>query len=488
MTLNIEEMATFCKKKGIIYSSSDIYGGLRGFFDYGPLGSEIKRNLVDNWWKYWVRSREDIVGIDGSIIANPKVWKASGHVDGFSDLILETEDGEIQVRADHFLEDELGGSFDGVSTKEVDELVKKHNLTYKGKKFKNCFEFNMMFKTNIGPKPGNEAFLRPETAQLIFTNFKLIQENARLKLPFGIAQVGKAFRNEISPRNFIFRSREFEQLEIEYFVNPNDYSCPYITEVLDVKLNVFSANMQKQNKEAVLMSVKEILQKKMMLEWHAYFLAKNLKWFEGLGCNTNNFRVREHLEDELAHYSSACWDLEYKYPFGYKELQGVANRSDHDLKKHMEHSKKDLSLFDEESKTKIVPHVIAEPSLGVDRAVLVLLYEAFLDDKKRGNILLKLSPKIAPVQVAVFPLTKKLDVKAREIYLNLKQNFTCFYDNSGSIGRRYARQDEVGTPLCLTVDFETLDDDSVTIRDRDTTDQIRVKIKDLNKFILNKFH
>lgn len=483
MTLNVEEMASFCKRKGIIYPSSEIYGGLSGFFNYGPYGSEIKKNVVENWWKYWVRNREDIVGIDGSIIANPKVWKASGHVDGFSDLILETEDGQEQLRADHFLEDKLGGVFDGITPKEVDELVKKNKLTYNGKKLKNCVMFNMMFTTNIGPKPGNTAYLRPETAQIIFTDFKLIQENARLKLPFGIAQVGKAFRNEISPRNFIFRSREFEQMEIEYFIHPEKRSCPFIKEVEDVKLNVLSGAMQGKEEKTKTYTVKEVVKKNIMQEWHAYFLAKNLNWFVSLGCNPENFRVRQHLENELAHYSSDCWDLEYNYPFGWKELQGVADRSDYDLTKHIDHSKKDLSLYDEESKKKIVPHVIAEPSLGVDRAILVFLYEAYNNDEERGNIVLHLNPKVAPIQVAVLPLTKKLDEETRKVFEELRDSFTCFYDNSGSIGRRYARMDEIGTPFCVTFDFDSLEDGCVTIRHRDSTDQERVKINELKTHI-----
>ncbi len=486
MTINVEEMAVFCKRKGIIYPSSEIYGGLSGFFDYGPYGSEIKRNVVNAWWKEWVRSREDIVGIDGSIIANPKIWKASGHVDGFSDLILETEDGKEQIRADHFLEEQLGGNFDGVTSDEVNKLLKKHNLTLKGKKFKECVSFNMMFTTNIGPKQGNIGYLRPETAQIIFADFKLIQENARLKLPFGIAQVGKAFRNEISPRNFIFRSREFEQLEIEYFIHPKQTKCPYIDEVKDFSMSVLSAEMQEKGEKAVSMSVKELLKKKILQEWHAYFLAKNIKWFLKLGCNPKNFRIRQHLKDELAHYSSDCWDIEYKFPFGFKELQGVADRSDYDLSKHIKHSGKDLSLFDEETKSKVVPHVVAEPSLGLDRAILVFLFEAYNDDKKRGNIVLNLHPKIAPLQVAILPLVKKLDDESRKIFEDLKEDFNCFFDNGGSIGRRYARMDEIGTPFCVTIDFESLEDKAVTVRDRETTKQERIKISELKTYLRNK--
>jgi glycyl-tRNA synthetase len=495
MTIPIDEMASFCKRKGLIYPSSEIYGGLTGFFDYGPYGSEIKKNIKDAWWKYHVRSREDMVGIDGSIIANPTVWKASGHTENFADLMLESIDGSFEVRADQFLEEKLGQklgrTFDGVAAKEVNELVEKHGLKApNGKTFKKCEPFNLMFTTHVGPKADEKstAYLRPETAQIIFADFKLIQENARLKLPFGIAQMGKAFRNEISPRNFLFRCREFEQMEIEYFIHPKQKKCPFLAEFADFEMNVYSEDMQmqKNGKKEKLLSVKEIVKDKLMHEWHAYFLALELNWFKELGADMKNFRVRQHLKNELAHYSSDCWDLEYNFPFGWKELEGIADRSDYDLKRHMEFSKKDLSLYDEESKEKIIPHVIAEPSLGVDRAFLVLLYEAYDDDKKRGNIVLHLSPLLAPVTVAVFPLLSnrpELVEKAREVFDGLKKKFQCFYDSSGSIGRRYARQDEIGTPNCITIDFDTLKDDTVTIRDRDSTEQKRVKIKDIEKHI-----
>ncbi len=487
--ITIDEMASFCKRKGLIYPSSEIYGGMSGFFDYGPYGSEMKKNLKDEWWRFHVRSREDVVGIDGSIITNPRIWMASGHAENFTDLMLVSEDGSFEIRADQFLEEKLGQSFDGVTPEEVNELVEKHGLKApNGKGFRKCESFNLMFVTNVGPKANDKskAYLRPETAQIIFADFKLIQENARLKLPFGIAQMGRAFRNEISPRNFLFRCREFEQLEIEYFVHPKQKKCPYIKEYEDFELNVFSAEMQEKKLKPKKMKVKDVVKSKLMNEWHAYFLALETDWFVGLGCNPDNFRARQHLKDEMAHYSSDCWDLEYKFPFGWKELEGIADRSDYDLRKHMEHSKKDLSLFDEASKEKIVPHVIAEPSLGVDRAFLVFLYEAYFDDKKRGNIVLKLHPKIAPINVAVLPLvSNKENVlgKARDVFNDLKKDYNCFFDVSGSIGRRYARQDEIGTPYCVTIDFETLEDGMVTIRDRDTTKQERVKIEDVRKHL-----
>ncbi|MFA6073263.1 MAG: glycine--tRNA ligase [Candidatus Woesearchaeota archaeon] len=490
MTLNIDEMASFCKRKGFIYSTAEIYGGLTGFFDYGPYGSELKMNIKNNWWQFFVRSREDIVGIDGPIITNPMVWRASGHAENFADLMLESEDGSIEVRADVFLEEKLGKAFDGITASDVNKLVEEHKLkASNGKPFKKCESFNMMFTTNVGPKHDEKsrAYLRPETAQLIFADFKLIQENARLKLPFGIAQMGKAFRNEISPRNFLFRCREFEQMEIEFFIHPQKRDCPFFENYKNFEIIIFSEEMQKSNSSPKKMKMSEVVEQKLMNEWHAYFAALYLTWFKNLGADLNNFRARQHLKDELAFYSSDCWDIEYNFPFGWKELQGFADRSDYDLKRHMEYSKKDLSLFDEETKEKIVPHVIAEPSLGVDRAFLVFLYEAYDDDKERGNVVLHLHPKLAPINLAVLPLLKnkpELILKTRQLFEDLKKDYTCFYDDSGSIGRRYARMDEIGTPYCITVDFDTLQDDTVTVRNRDSKEQERVKIEDLKKKLI----
>jgi len=486
MSLSIDEMASFCKRKGLIYPTAEIYGGLAGFFDYGPYGSEMKLNLKNTWWNYFVRSRQDVVGIDGSIITNPNVWRASGHAENFADLMLVSEDGSFEVRADQYLEEVLKDSFDGISAEEVNKLISAHKLKApNGKAFKKCEAFNLMFTTNVGPKQNDKtrAFLRPETAQLIFADFKYVQDNARLKLPFGIAQMGKAFRNEISPRNFLFRCREFEQLEIEYFINPDQKNkCPYIKEYESFELNVYSEDMQKHKVPAKKMTIKEILKAKLINEWHAYFLALNLNWFFINGAKSKNFRVRQHLKDELAHYSQDCWDIEYNFPFGWKELQGVADRSDYDLKRHMEFSKKDLSLFDDETQKKVIPQVIAEPSLGVDRAFLVFLYEAYDDDKERGNVVLHLHPRIAPITVAVLPLVKnkpEVVAKAKVVFNSLREKFSSFYDDAGSIGRRYARMDEIGTPYCVTIDFESLTDDSVTVRNRDSREQKRVKISDL---------
>jgi|TARA_Y100000310_G_scaffold152190_1_gene151709 glycyl-tRNA synthetase len=464
-TIGIEDMAAFCKKKGFVYPSGEIYGGLSGFWDYGPLGSELKKNLKDSWWNFHVQNREDIVGIDGSIITNPKVWKASGHVDCFTDVYVVCKKCKKPNKLDK---------------NEVGKVKCECGSDYDVKG-----DINMMFTTQVGPVEGNSAYLRPETAQLIFSNFKLVAENSRLKLPFGIAQIGKAFRNEISPRDFLFRCREFEQMEIEYFVHPKKTNeCPFVKEILSHKIDIWSEELQKKNKEAVKMSMKEALDKKIIkTQWHAYWLAMEHNWFISLGAKASNFRIRQHVSDEKSHYALDTWDLEYKFPFGFKELQGMANRTDFDLKQHIKHSKKDLSLFDEEAKEKVVPHVVAEPSQGVDRAFLVFMFDAYEDDKKRGNVVLKLSPKLAPVKVGVFPLVNKLKEDGRKVYDLLKEEFVCQFDSSGSVGKRYARSDEIGTPYCLTFDFDSLDDKSVTIRDRDSTKQVRVKIEEVKSVL-----
>ncbi len=483
--LTIDEMAAFCKKKGFVFPNSEIYGGLAGFFDYGPLGSEMKNNLKQSWWKFHVQDREDVVGIDGTIITHPKVWVASGHVGSFSDVMITCSKCGHKERADVLIEEKLDIAADGMKIDEMNELIKKHNIVCPkcGAPFEEAKDFNLMFKTNVGPMidESSVAYLRPETAQLMFVDFKQVVDTARLKLPFGIAQMGRAFRNEISPRNFLFRCREFEQMEIEYFVHPDKTNeCPYVDEVLDHEMLVYSAEMQQSNQEPVKMTMKETLEKGIIkTTWHAYWLATEHKWFISLGAKPDNFRIRQHLPDEKSHYALDTWDLEYKFPFGWKELQGLANRTDFDLQQHIKHSGKDLSLFDEEQKKKIVPHVVCEPSQGVDRAFLVFMFDAYVDDKERGNIVLKLHPRLAPVKLGVFPLINKLDEDARDVFNRLRKEFVCIFDRSGSIGRRYARADEIGVPYCLTVDFDTREKGTVTLRDRDTTKQIRVKLDDV---------
>jgi glycyl-tRNA synthetase len=486
MAQTIDEMAAFCKKKGFVYPNSEIYGGMTGFYDFGPYGVEISNSIKREWWRIFVQSRDDIVGIDGCIIAHPKVWKASGHVDSFQDLMLVCGKCKHRERADIFLEEKLKKPMDGVKAAEVNTLVEENGLTCPkcGSVFKPVNDFNLMFKTHVGPVDTDEglAYLRPETAQLMFVDFRLVADNARMKLPFGIAQVGKAFRNEISPRNFLFRCREFEQMEIEYFIHPEKImDCPYVGEVIDTPFNVLSAEMQDKGEEEAIPLVARVAldQKIIKTPWHAFWLAKALGFYTDLGAKSDHFRIRQHLAKEKSHYALDTWDLEYKFPFGWKEILGIANRTDYDLMQHIKHSKADLSLFDEDTKTKVVPHVVAEPSFGVGRSFLVFLFDAFDDDKERGNIVLHLHPRIAPIKVGVFPLVNKLHDRAKQVHEALRPHFMTTFDKSGSIGRRYARADELGIPYCLTIDFGTENDGMVTLRDRETTQQKRIRITEL---------
>jgi len=462
--LSIEELTNFCKSKGFIYPSSAIYGGYSGFWDFGHLGSELKNNLKKEWWKFHVYQREDVVGIDGSIITSPKVWEASGHIDSFSDIFVVCKKCKKPGKVD---KNELG-------------KVKCDNCggDYEEKTAK---EFKLMFETNVGES--GKAYLRPETAQVIFTNFKQVYDNSRMKLPFGIAQIGKSFRNEIAPRDFLFRCREFEQMEIEYFIKP-DQKCPY--SISDVKVLVYSQEDQTKKEEAKKMSIKTAFKKGIIKkDWHAYWLAIELKWFLSLGANLEKFRIRQHEKEELSHYSTDTWDLEYKFPFGWKELQGIADRGDYDLSQHEKFSKKDLKIFDEESKNKILPEVICEPSLGVERALLVFLFDSYYVDSKKNNSVLKLDSKLSPIKAAIFPIVKKPEFEtfAKKVFDELREEWNVLYDKSGSIGRRYARNDEIGTPFCITVDGESLKNKDVTIRDRDSAKQIRVEQKKLKNVL-----
>ena len=467
--ISIEQLATFCKRKGFVYPSGEIYGGLAGFWDFGPLGVELKNNIKNVWWEYHVKQREDMVGIDGSIITNPKVWKASGHVDSFVDVAVVCKKCGNKTKIDKH-------EFGKVKCEKC------------GGEFESKGEFNPMFTTLVGPieKESLKSYLRPETAQLIFANFKFVQENSRMKLPFGIAQIGKSFRNEIAPRDFLFRSREFEQMEIEYFVNPNPGKdgCPY--EIPDAEILVYSAEAQEHNKKPEKMKIKDAFKKGIIKkDWHAYWLAKEFLWFTTLGANSENFRIRQHLKDELSHYSSDTWDLEYKFPFGWKELEGIADRGNYDLSQHQKASGKDLTIFDEETKQKILPNVVCEPSLGVERAFLVFMFESYFYDGDRENVVLRLHPKLAPIKAAIFPIVKKdkFEKLSEEIYKSLGEEWNVIYDRSGSIGRRYSRNDEIGTPFCITVDEESLKKKDVTIRDRDSKKQIRVKISELKNVL-----
>jgi glycyl-tRNA synthetase len=461
--ISIEDMSVFCKKKGFVYQSGEIYGGMAGFWDFGHLGVELNNNLKQSWWNFHVRQREDVVGIDGSIITNPKVWKASGHVDSFSDIFVVCKKCKKPGKVD---KNELGKVKCPACGGDFDESTAK--------------EFKLMFETDIGLE--GHGYLRPETAQLIFTNFKLVQENARMKLPFGIAQIGKAFRNEIAPRDFLFRCREFEQMEMEYFVDPKE-ECPY--KVGNSKVLIYSAEMQDKNKEPEKMKIKDAFDKKIIkTKWHAYWLEQEYLWFIGLGANSDKFRLRQHVSDEKSHYALDTWDLEYNFPFGWRELQGMANRTDFDLKQHQEHSKVNLKIMNNKEE-KILPHVVCEPSLGVGRALMVFLFDSYYYDKKRDNVVLKLHPQLAPVKAAVFPIVKRKEYEkiASDVVNDLKKEWNVLYDRSGSIGRRYSRNDEVGTPYCITVDENSLDKNEITIRDRDTTKQIKIKISEVRDVV-----
>lgn len=462
--IGIDDLATFCKREGFVYPSGELYGGLAGFWDFGHLGVELKNNLKKEWWKYHVHQREDMVGIDGAIVTNPKVWEASGHVGHFVDVAVVNKKTKEKFKVDKH---------------EVGKYEKDKNFEVKG-------EFNPMFVTKVGAikEEAIDSYLRPETAQLIFTDFKLIQDNARLKLPFGIAQVGKAFRNELSPREFLFRCREFEQMEIEYFI-AKGMKCPYMDEIGDVELSIYTEEMQKTGKEMKKVKIIDAFKKGLIkTDWHAYWIANEYSWFLLMGANPDKFRARQHVSDEKSHYAIDTWDLEYEFPMGWRELQGFANRGDFDLSQHQKHSKKSMEINDPEA-GKVLPDVVCEPSLGVERAFMVFLFDAYEFDEKRQNIVLHLNPKLSPYKAAVFPLISKGEVfeMAREIYKDLLEDFNVLFDKSGSIGRRYSRNDEIGTPYCITVDEESLKDKMVTIRDRDTTKQIRVKISELREVI-----
>jgi len=460
--ISIEELANFCKRKGFVYPSGEIYGGLRGFWDFGHLGVELVNNIKKQWWNFHVKEREDIIGIDGAIITNPKVWEASGHVTSFIDIAVVCKKCGYKTKIDKH----------ELKTAKCDKCQGE---------YENKGEFSPMFTTQIGPIKEDSimAYLRPETAQLIFANFKLVQENARMQLPFGIAQIGKAFRNEISPREFLFRAREFEQMELEYFI-ASKMKCHYIEEIKGIHILIYNENSQIKGEEPQLMDLYDAYKKGIIKsDWHAYWIAKEYEWFTSLGANPNNFRVRQHTSDERSHYSIDTWDLEYKFPMGWRELQGFANRGDFDLKQHQEYSKINMEI-DQEDK-KILPHVICEPSLGVGRAFLVFLFDSYFYDENRKNIVLKLNPKLSPIKAAIFPIIKKPEYEemAKEIAQDLRKEFNIIYDKSGSIGRRYSRNDEIGTPYCITVDDKSQKNKDITIRDRDTTKQIRVKVKDL---------
>ena len=453
-TVSMEKIVAFCKRRGFVYQSSEIYGGIRSSYDYGPLGVEMKRNVKEEWWRRMVHVRDDVVGIDAAIIMHPRVWEASGHVGTFNDMLVESRTSGRRYRADHLIEGATDIDAEGLSPEEMTRIIEEDDRIKDpadgGRDFAPVRPFNLMFETYTGPvkSPENVAYLRPETAQGIFTNFKNVLDTSRVKVPFGIAQVGKSFRNEITPGNFIFRTREFEQMEMEFFVEPGTDE-----------------------------------------EWHEYWLEERWNWYTELGIDPNNLRRYEHPKEKLSHYSKRTVDIEYNFPFaGWSELEGIANRTDYDLRRHAEFSGQNLTYFDQQKNESYYPYVV-EPAAGPDRIMLALLVDAYTEEEVRGEgrVVLKLHPRVAPVKAAVFPLSKKEPVStvARELYDDLKGDYRIFYDDSGSIGRRYRRQDEAGTPFCVTVDFDTMDDKKVTIRDRDTMEQERVPIEAVRERLQN---
>ena len=427
--VDMEKIVSLCRRRGFVFPSSEIYGGLQSCWDYGPLGVELKRNVKEAWWQDVVMKRDDVVGLDTSILMHPKTWEASGHLEGFSDPMADCKSCKKRWRTDE-LESEQCPSCGG-------ELTEKQN-------------FNLMFKTFMGPVEDDAGivYLRPETAQGIFVNFQNVLNTTRKKLPFGIAQIGKSFRNEITTGNFIFRSREFEQMELEYFVKPQTAD-----------------------------------------QWFDFWVAERLDWYHRLGIKPENLRVRPHAKEELAHYSRATSDIEYYFPMGWAELEGVANRGDFDLAQHSAHSGKSFTYYDEENKEHLLP-VIIEPSAGVDRSILAILCNAYDEepDKDDVRVVLHLHPRLAPFKVSVLPLSRKepLVKLSREIHSRLRNLWTTDYDDAQSIGRRYRRQDEIGTPFCVTVDFQSLEDAQVTIRERDTMNQVRIPITELESTLSAK--
>ena len=458
-------MSVFCKKKGFVYPSSEIYGGFAGFWDFGPLGVELFNNIKQHWWKFFVQSKENMVGIDASIISHPRTWKASGHVESFSDISIQCTKCKKINKIDKADIGKVKCEFCGG---ELDEKTAK--------------ELKLLFSTQVGPDNGTIAYLRGETAQGMFLDFKLVADTSRVKLPFGIAQVGKCFRNEIAPRDFLFRSREFNIAEFEFFIHPDQNKCDLLDKKhLDTGLRLLDAETQESGKEDLReISIGEMLKEKKLGEWHAYWLAEQVLWFKSIGLE--EIKIREHTKSELSHYSSATFDIDYEFPFGSKEIAGNANRGQYDLTQHIKESKQKLELFDEETKKKVIPRII-EPTFGMERAFLAVLVGSYNYDKKRDYVVLKLPPYLAPIKIGIFPLVNKLNPNARKIYNLLKEELVCQFDSSGTVGRRYARADEIGIPYCVTFDFDSIKDKSVTIRDRDTTKQVRVKINDLKEVL-----
>jgi glycyl-tRNA synthetase len=433
----MEKLVSLCKRRGYVFPSSEIYGGLNSCWDYGPLGAELKRNIKTYWWEAMTNRRDDVEGLDAAILMHPQVWVTSGHVANFTDPLIDCKTCKGRFRADKLAECRCPIKPSKTPLECGGELTEAR-------------KFNLMFKTFMGPVEDETAvvYMRPETAQGIYVNFLNVKNSSRQKIPFGIAQIGKAFRNEITPGNFIFRTREFEQMEMQFFIHPSEDD-----------------------------------------KWFEYWREERWKWYEGLGIKMNKLRWHQHDKGELAHYAKAAYDIEYEYPFGWSELEGVHNRTDFDLGRHMEATKKDLRYFDERFTEKFVPYII-ETSAGCDRTLLTVLIDGYdeqmVNDELR--VFLRLSPKVAPIKAAIFPLVKKdgMPEYAAKVYNELKRQFKVFYDESGAVGRRYARMDEAGCPYCITIDGDTLKDDTMTLRDRDTMQQTRMKVGEIMAFLDEK--
>lgn len=457
MEKSMEKVVALAKARGFVYPGSEIYGGFANSWDYGPLGVELKNNVKRAWWKKFIQESPYNVGVDCAILMNPEVWVASGHVGGFNDPLMDCKDCKERFRADNIIEDYnkangIEGGADGWSNEQMMEYIKEKNIpcpSCGAHNFTDIRQFNLMFKTHAGvtDEAKNVVYMRPETAQGIFVNFKNVQRTTRKKVPFGIGQIGKSFRNEITPGNFIFRTREFEQMELEFFCKPG-------TEI----------------------------------EWFNYWKKFCKDWLLSLNIKEENIVMRDHELAELAHYSNATTDIEYMFPFGKGELWGIASRTDFDLKAHSNHSGESLEYFDPSTNEKYIPYCV-EPSLGADRVTLAFLCEAYDEEELEGGdvrTVLRFHPALAPYKAAVLPLSKKLSEKAEEVYAMLSKDFACDFDDSQSIGKRYRRQDEIGTPFCITYDFDTENDGCVTVRDRDTMEQERVAVADLKEYLLKK--
>ena len=459
MEKTMDKIVALAKARGFVYPGSEIYGGLANTWDYGNLGVELKNNVKKAWWQKFIQENPYNVGVDCAILMNPQTWVASGHLGNFSDPLMDCKDCHERFRADKVIEDygaekgiTFGTPIDAWSKDDMTAYIKENHIACPscgGHSFTDIREFNLMFKTfqGVTEDASSTVYLRPETAQGIFVNFKNVQRTSRKKVPFGIGQIGKSFRNEITPGNFTFRTREFEQMELEFFCKPGTD-----------------------------------------LEWFAYWKQYCIEWLKNLGIKDEELRVRDHEKEELSHYSKATTDLEFLFPFGWGELWGIADRTDYDLTQHQKVSKADMSYFDDETNTKYIPYVI-EPSLGADRVVLAFLISAYDEEELEGGdkrTVLHFHPALAPVKVGVLPLSKKLKDGAEKIYTDLSKQFNCEYDDRGNIGKRYRRQDEIGTPFCVTYDFESEEDGAVTVRDRDTMEQVRVPIAELPAYLAEK--